>query len=440
MDLCEYALELGETLGADELEVMWAKNVNTTVEAELGQICTASKIRNEGLRIRVIKNKALGSSFTYRMDQNSIEKAVKNALNAAQISKKDEYWDSLPSPGKYPHVDSWDTSMVDMNSEDLMDPVSEILQAFPDDIFVHFAGNEITLKERRCVNSQGITHEEKGTMGRYGIMAVGMLKDGVTPGFQEVQHLKRYNPDPQRAAESILEKVALFKHADTASSGKSPVVISPPALQELLYYTLFKALSGENVFRGKSLLTGREGEEVASSKLTLHDNGVTREGVNSSEMDDEGVPCQDTALIEKGILKGFIWNDYWAKRRGVTSTGNGHYDDRINEMLIQVTTMVVSPGDFAEQELFDVEDGYYVLGVQGAHGSNPESGDFSVLCSPAYRIRNGVISGGCTGMMLSDNIFSLLFNIDAVGRVSEVVDAAILPLIRFNNVNVVART
>jgi predicted Zn-dependent protease len=218
MDLSDHALALGENLGADEIEVVWVKNVNTTVEAELGQICTASKIRNEGLRIRVIKNKALGSSFTYRMDKNSIEKAVKNALNAAQISRRDEYWDSLPSPGKYPHVDTWDPTLADISPEYLMDPVSEILQAFPDDIVVHFAGNEVTLKERRCINSHGITHEDKGTMGRYGIMAVGMLEDSVTPGFQEVQHLKTYDPDPQKAAESIVKKITLFKNRDTASS------------------------------------------------------------------------------------------------------------------------------------------------------------------------------------------------------------------------------
>ncbi len=153
-------------------------------------------------------------------------------------------------------------------------------------------------------------------------------------------------------------------------------------------------------------------------------------------MDDEGVPRQNTLLIENGILKGFIWNDYWAKRTGNTSTGNAYYKDKANEMAIQQTNMVVNPGDFTKEELFDIKDGYYVLGFQGVHGSNPESGDFSVVCNPAFRIRNGKISGGVTGMMMSDNIFSLIKEIDAIGRDTKVVQYGILPHIRFTGVNV----
>jgi PmbA protein len=85
-------------------------------------------------------------------------------------------------------------------------------------------------------------------------------------------------------------------------------------------------------------------------------------------MDDEGVPCQDTAVIEEGVLQGFIWNDYWAKRMGCSSTGNANYDEKSNEMLIQPTTMVGSPGVYTREELFDVKDGYYIQDVQGAQG------------------------------------------------------------------------
>jgi len=439
MDICAYAVSAGERSGADEVEAVWTKNVNTTVEAELGQISTASKIRSEGLRIRVIKDKALGSTYTYQMDKDSIQKAVQRALDAASVSRKDEHWDSLPFPEKYPRLNVWDSFMEGISPEALIDPVTEILQLFPEDIVVHFAGNEVTLRERFCVNSNGIEHGDKGTIEQYGVMAVGILKNGVTPGFSEVQHLRTYNPDPQRAAGSIMEKINLFNRATPASPGKAFIIFSPHALQELFYYTLLKALSGRNVARERSLLAGKEGEKVASSQLTLHDNGIIRKGVNSCEMDDEGVPCQDTVLIEDSILQGFIWNDYWAKRTDCTSTGNAHYDDRANEMLTQPTTMVVSPGDYTKEELFTVKEGYYVLGVQGAHASNPESGDFSVLCNPAYRIRNGEILGGCTGMMVSDNIFSLLCRIDAIGREREVINAAVLPGIRFKEVNVAAR-
>jgi PmbA protein len=439
IDLCEYAVSVGEKAGADEIEAVWMKNVSTSVKAQLGEPNAASKRRNEGMRIRVIEGRALSSVFTYRMDKDNIGRAVQKAIAAARASRKDENWDSLPHPKKYPHIDVWDPRIEEMSSEDLVEPVIEMLHLLPDDISAYLALNEIELLQRACVNTHGIEHMDRGTLEAFGMVVVGKLEDGVTPAFDEISYLRKYNPNPEEIAEPLVRKVNLFRKTETSSSGKSQIILSPQALEILFRFTLFKALSGENVARGKTLLAGKEGEEICSSAFTLHDSGVILEGSGSKEMDDEGVPCQDTPLIENGKLQGFIWNDYWAKRMDVSSTGNAHYDDRTDEISIRENCMVIAPGDFKGNELFDIKDGYYVLGLQGAHGSNPESGDFSVVCTPAFRIRNGEISGGVVGMMLSDNVFSLLENVDAVASESEVCETAILPHIRFKDVNMVAK-
>ena len=439
MDLCSYAVKTGERRGADEIEAAWIKDVYTVVGAESDKVNNASKTRNEGLRIRVIKDKALSSVFTYNMSKEGVREAVEKAVAAASASKKDENWDSLPSPGKYPRVDVWDSSLENVGSEDLMEPLCEMIQLLPEDISALFAFNEVEISERACVNSSGIEHEDRGALENYGIAAVGKSGKGVTPEFLEFVHLRTYNPDPQKVAESITAEVNLFKNTDTASSGKFPIILAPQATQWLFYSTISKALSGDNVARGKSLFAEKEGEKIASSQLTLHDNGIIRKGVNSREMDDEGVPRQDTPLIENGILQGFLWNDYWAKCTGSSNTGNAQFQSRVGEMSIQQTTMTIEPGDYTKEELFDIKDGYYVLDLQGVHGANPESGDFSVVCSPGYRIRNGEISGGVTEMMISDNVFSLLTKIDALGKEPKVTQVAILPHLRFADVNVAAR-
>jgi PmbA protein len=439
IDVCQHAVDYGERIGVDEIEAMWAKYSSTTIKAQLGEIDEASMVTNESIRIRVIKDKALSSVFTYLLDKESVKTAVEKALYAARVSKKDDAWHSLPAPGAYPRVDTYDTSLVSVSSEEMMDPVIEMLSLLPQGIAAYFAGTEVEIAERACVNSNGVQHQDKGALLAYGLALVGMLENGVTPSFQDILFSRTYDPDPALVAEPLVEKINLFKKADTASSGKAAIIFSPEAFEDLLHNTLFKAVSGDNVARGKSLLQGKEGELVASPLLTLHDNGVVPEGVYAKEMDDEGSPCEDTALLEEGVLQGFIWNDYWGKRMGYASTGNAKYDDRQDEMRIQQSTMTVQPGEFDTKELFAVNDGYYVLGLQGAHGANPESGDFSVVCAPAFKIRNGEITGGVTGMMLSDNIFSLLTNLDALGRELDVIDGAILPHARFSQVNVAAK-
>lgn len=439
IDLCEYTVSMGEKAGADEIEAMWMKNTSISVKAQLGEVSEASKTRNEKIKIRVIKDKAISSLVTYQLQKDTIQDAVEKAVQAAQASKKDDQWDSLPSPGTYTQMDLWDSTMETITPEEMIDPVIEMVGLMPEDISVYLAFNDISLFQHACVNSNGIHHHDQGTGGAFGMMIVGKVEGGVTPGFDEVVFMRKYRPDPTDIARSLVDRVNLFKKTQTAASGKSHIIFAPEALEILFQYTLFQAVSGENVARGKTLLAGKEGELVADPSFTLHDNGTASEAMGSKEMDDEGVPCQDTPLIENGVLQGYIWNDYWAKRTDTQSTGNAHYDDRTDEISIQQNCMVISPQDHGREELFDVRDGYYVLGLQGAHGSNPESGDFSVVCTPAFRIQNGELTGGVTGMMLSDNVFSLIKKVDAIGKEPKVSGISILPHVRFRDVNVIAK-
>jgi predicted Zn-dependent protease len=62
-----------------------------------------------------------------------------------------------------------------------------------------------------------------------------------------------------------------------------------------------------------------------------------------------------------------------------------------------------------------------------------------VLCTPAFRIKKGEIIGGVTGTMLSDNVFSLLEKVDAIGREPTINEHTIFPYTRFVDVNVAAK-
>lgn len=437
--LCQYAVQEGGNSGADEIDALWMRKVSTAVKAELGQVNEASTVINEGMRIRAIKGKAAASIFTYRLDKAGIDTAVKSVLKAASASKKDTHWESLPQPGTYPQMELWDRTMEELTPEAMMEPVTDMLGLIPPDIAAYLAAHEVELTQKACANSSGVQHEDRGSLEALILLAVGKLADGVTPGFQELQILRNHNPDPGKMVTPLVDNIKKFKKSEKAASGKSQVIFAPSALEALLFYTLFRAVSGENVVRGKSKLAGKEGEKIASSLLTVHDNAVEPTGNGAREMDDEGVPSQITPIIEEGILKGFIWDNYWARRAGCSSTGNAHYDWRTDEMSLRQNTMIINPREYTNQEILDVKEGYYVLDLQGAHGSNPESGDFSVVCAPAFKIRKGEIAGGVTGIMLSDNIFSLLTKIDAVGNESQVSEYTILPHVRFSSVNVATK-
>jgi len=75
-----------------------------------------------------------------------------------------------------------------------------------------------------------------------------------------------------------------------------------------------------------------------------------------------------------------------------------------------------TPGDKSPEDLVsEVDEGLMVYQVQGAHSSNPESGDFSVVATPAWKIEKGSVAHAVEGARLAGVIFDALSNVSAPG-------------------------
>ncbi|MBU7031840.1 MAG: TldD/PmbA family protein [Theionarchaea archaeon] len=438
LSLCEYAVSHGDKMGADESEVMIVRKRSTSVTAELGELSTVSSITWEGLRLRVIKDKAMASVFTHAVNRSSIGEAIGRAIKAAQCSWKDPHWSSLPSPGRYPSLRLWDETLAQITPHMLIEPVTDMLKAAPPPLILHRIAHEASTRERMCVNSNDIYHADRGTHENVTIRAlIKNQKEGVSSTFHLASYQRKYDP-PYHLIQEMKEKSSLFNAKTQAHSGTATVILSPLTILKLFHYALLGALSGDSIARDGSFFTDKVDERVANSQVSLHDNGIIEEGTASQEMDDEGVPSQDTVLIRDGILTGFLWDDYWASRMKKQSTGNALYNDRTGRMGICHTNLEVECGTYSWEELLEGKEGYFICDIKGAHSSNPDTGAFTVTASPAFRVLQGCISGYITGMMISDSIFSLIQKIDAVGKDREVRQDAILPYIRCENVNIIA--
>jgi PmbA protein len=178
-------------------------------------------------------------------------------------------------------------------------------------------------------------------------------------------------------------------------------------------------LSSENVQKGKSLLSGKLGKKVISHKINIIDNGLLRGKLGSSPVDDEGVSCREKSLIREGILLGYLYNTYTAKKDGVSSTGNavrrgfsGLPSVGISNLYIEAVSKTNVMG---LKEIFkSVDKCLYVTEAMGVHTANPVSGEFSIGISGLW-IEKGEIAFPVKEAVISGNILSLFDNIEAVG-------------------------
>jgi PmbA protein len=123
---------------------------------------------------------------------------------------------------------------------------------------------------------------------------------------------------------------------------------------------------------------------------------------------------------------------------GVKSTGNAKRNMRQGLLEIGFTNLIVEPGPREIEDIIsEIDHGYYIQNVQGAHSANPESGDFSVVGNPAILIEKGKKVGAINGLMVSGNAFDMLKNIVEVAKTPHALVSWIGPEIICKDIDII---
>lgn len=201
-----------------------------------------------------------------------------------------------------------------------------------------------------------------------------------------------------------------------APAGTLPVVLGPGWPGVLLHEAIGHGLEGDFNRRGSSAFSGRIGERVASADCTVVDNGTLPNKRGSLNIDDEGTPTQDTVLIEKGVLKGYLQDKHNAHLMGMQSTGNGRRESYAHKPLPRMTNTYMLPGNYTHDEIISsVEHGVYAASFAGGQ-VDITSGKFVFSASEAYMIEGGKLTYPIRGATLIGNGPDVLTQVSMVGN------------------------
>jgi len=251
---------------------------------------------------------------------------------------------------------------------------------------------------------------------------------------------RKYSVDPEWVGREAARLAVSALKAKRIETKNTSVIFTQFALQQLLYYTLINAVKADYVQRNQSAFKDKIGEKVASETVTIYDDGIFNSGLRTWKFDGEGVPQQKTLIIEKGVLCNFIYDNYTAKKEGKESTGNASRAGYLSTPSVEATNFHFMPRNKSPEELLsEVDEGLLVYFLQGAHSSNPASGEFSVVATPAWKIENGKIACATKGAMLAGNIFRVLINISALGDNERKIGQLVAPWVLVENVKVIGK-
>jgi len=443
----EKAVRIATRKGAEEAEAFLSMSSGISVGIERGQIVRNVKRMDRGLGVRVAHKKAVGFSYTNTLTDKTIEDAAVKAFHSAKASKPDENWVSLPNPRKPGATKkTYDKRLTAIPPDELVEMASVALDAaegYDKRVFPIGGGVGTLLASRAIINSHGVEVYDEGTGIECSIETIAREASEVTPVCFEFNAERIYKIDPEWVGREAAKQAVSSLKAKEIESGNFHLILTQPAFHDLLYYTLINAVKADYVQRERSALKGKIEQKIASDFVTIHDNGLLEGGLQTWKFDGEGVPSQKTSVIEKGILKHYLYDNYTAKKIDAESTGNafrGGLAPYAYTPVLEATNFTFAPGNKSPENLInEVDDGLIVCNVQGAHSSNPESGEFSVVAIPAWKIEKGSVAYAVKGAMLAGKVFDVLKNVSALGNNVRKIGHLVAPWIRVENVKVVGR-
>jgi PmbA protein len=446
LSIAEKVVNLAVARGASEAEAYVSEGQAFNVGVEFGQVNKSNQLLDRGIGVRVVLDKAVGFAYTNIVnDLVAVGDIVVRALCAARSSKPDVVWSGFAQKCGAVSVlkDTFDSKVLEINSDELVNMSQAMIDSalqVDKDIIVAEGGIGNAYLSSAVVNSNDICAFDRGTVVECSLATLAKRGSKVTPVCFEFNAARNLNIDPVWVGGDAARLAVSALKIKPIETKNTTLVLSQFALQDLLEYTLFNAIRADSVQRGQSPFKGKIGEKIVSEQLTIYDDGLYPGGMATWLFDGEGVPQQKTLIVDKGVLVNFLYDNYTAKKEDKESTGNASRNGYLSTPSIDTTNFHIMPGTTSTDDLIrQVDDGLLIYYLQGAHSSNPVSGDFSVVATPVWKIRHGEIVSASQSVMIAGNIFEVLNNIKIVGNNERQVGGLIAPWIITENVRVIGK-
>ncbi len=416
----EKVLSLSRDLRADAAEIFFRAYTSTTIEVKDQKVDAFDRARDIGAGLRVIINGRLGFAFTTDLSEQALLDLAQAAVKNAQNTQPDEFY-SIPerSFAAYPSVEIYDPEIVSLADEEMINRVMLMERASfdtdPRIKRIRKAAVGFSESETLIMNTNGAKSHYRGTTGSSSIEIVAEDKGDSQAGsdFDMNRFYRKLLIEEVgiRAARRAIDLLG----ARQIGSVKAPVILEAEVAGEFLSI-MSSGFSSENVQKKKSLFIGKLDKKIASSVITVYDDGLLPGGLGSAPSDDETVPMRKKTVVERGMLAQFLYNTYTASKDKTTSTGNGMRGGFKGVPGVGVTNLYIEPGQYSLEELVDrTTRGLLVTEIMGAHTANPISGDFSVGAT-GFWIENGGKSFPVREITIAGNILDFMKGVDIVGN------------------------
>jgi PmbA protein len=397
---------------AKEAEVFEVSSEETQVRFQANRLKQLQTSQSTTLALRIIKDGKIGYATTTGADgsQQLVDAAVETAAFGSEAKFK------LPDGEKYPKVEIFDPAVQAVSTREMValgEAMVAAVTAHTPGIMCDAAVTRGVMTVR-LLNSRGGKAEYQKTF--FALDIEGNLIKGTDMLFVgESESSCHPLPDPRNVIDLVLKQLELAKHRAKSPTRVLPVIFTPNGVAGALILPLLSAFNGKVVLEGASPLGRQLGKRVFDKEFSLRDDPSEAYRPASRPCDDEGVPSQCTQLVNKGVVKDFLYDLQTAALAGKKSTGNGSRS-RGSLPTPAASALVITPGQTTFDEMVsDIKEGLVIEQLMGAEQGNILGGDFSGNVLLGFKIEKGKIVGRVKDTMVSGNVYKILKDIAAIG-------------------------
>lgn len=411
LELAEWIVEYALKSGADESSAAISNSRDIEVEYRNKQLDKLQESTQNSLNLQVYANHKYSSHSTSDLRKDELKKFIDEAVSATKYLTEDKFR-SLTDPKYYPVKVDTDLKLKDsaydkVQSDERVKLASEIekeAMAVSNKIISSTAGYYDTYYENVRVHSNGFKGESSGTVFSAGAEVTVSDESGGRPEdwFYATTRFKDAIPSPEilgkEAAKRALRKIGQKK----IESGAYTMLVENRVSSRLL--SVFSgAITARSIQQKSSFLDGMLDKKIASEKLTVIDNPFLEKGMGSRLFDGEGIAAKKRLIIDKGVLKCYLIDNYYGKKLGWEPNGGS------------VSNVMLQYGDKSFDELLKtIDKGIVVTGFIGGN-SNSTTGDFSFGIVGQY-VEKGQIMKPINEMNISGNAKEVWNQLTEIGN------------------------
>lgn len=403
------AVALATGSGADGAFASMSRRRSVSLSVRDQELEKVQESTDTSLSLQIYADGRFSSHGTNDLRPEALEAFVAEAVALTRALEVDTFR-ALPDPARYA------TTLPEL---DLHDPAVEA-QALEDRLETAMALNARVAGKDKVISASSSVYagygesgavSSNGFSGTYSSTSTGMYANVTLEGEGDrrpeggwgmsARHLSALL-SPQEIGDEAMLRARRRLGSKKGPTAKTTMVVDRDAATSLIVRLLGPA-SGGAVQQGRSMWADKLDKRVLDEKLSITSNPLIPGAVASRPFDDEGVASFEMPIFERGTLKHYFLDSYYARKLERTPT-TGSWGN-----------IIVEPGTRDLDAIVrDVGNGVYVTSWLGGN-ADPTTGDFSFGLR-GHLIERGEIGRPVGEMNVTGNLITLFAGLEEIGN------------------------